>query len=67
MHSVGLDGVVSIVESPSGETKFNLVNGLIIERGFVSDAFVIDNKIEQKCELESPLVLTVANKIKESK
>lgn len=45
MSTVGLDGVVNIVESPTGETKFDLVNGLIIERGFVSDTFVTENKI----------------------
>lgn len=67
MSTVGLDGVVNIVESPTGETKFDLVNGLIIERGFVSDTFVTENKIQQKCELDQPLILTVASKIKDQK
>jgi chaperonin GroEL len=48
MTSVGLDGVVNIVESPIGETRFSLVNGLVFERGFVSNSFVTEFKIEQK-------------------
>jgi hypothetical protein len=27
MSTVGIDGSVNIVESPTGETRFNLVNG----------------------------------------
>lgn len=36
LSTVGLDGVINITESPTGETRFALVNGLVIERGFVS-------------------------------
>lgn len=46
MHSVGIDGTINIVESPTSETRFNLVNGLIFDRGFVSDAFITEHKIE---------------------
>jgi hypothetical protein len=46
MSSVGLNGVVNIIESPTGESRFSLVNGLIYERGFVSDAFVTEFKVE---------------------
>lgn len=52
MSTVGADGIVNIVESPTGITRFQLVNGLTLERGFVSDAFVTEHKIEQKVELE---------------
>lgn len=48
MDTVGLNGNVNIVESPTGQNKFNLVSGLVFERGFVSDAFVTEHKIEQK-------------------
>ncbi|CDW79081.1 chaperonin cpn60-mitochondrial-like [Stylonychia lemnae] len=64
MDAVGLEGNVNIVESPTGRNKFNLVNGLIYERGFVSDNFVTEFKVQQKCELEFPLVLVVGNKVK---
>lgn len=46
MTTIGPDGVVNIIESPTGETKFNLVNGLIFERGYVSEAFVTEHKVE---------------------
>ena len=48
MKSVGLNGVINIVESPTGETRFNLVNGLIFERGYVTEAFVTEHKVEKK-------------------
>lgn len=38
--SVGIDGVMNIVESPTGITNFKLVNGLIFNRGFVSSNFI---------------------------
>lgn len=48
MASVGVNGSVNIIESPTGQTRFNLVSGLIYERGLVSDAFVTEHKVEQK-------------------
>ena len=39
MTTVGLDGVINITESPTGQTRFALVNGLVIERGYVSEHF----------------------------
>lgn len=38
--TVGIDGVMNIVESPTGLTNFELVNGLIFNRGFVSSNFI---------------------------
>lgn len=46
MSNVGLNGTVNIVESPTGETRFNLVNGLIYERGLITDAFATEFKVE---------------------
>jgi chaperonin GroEL len=48
MASVGLNGTVNIVESSTGETRFNLVNGLLYDRGLVSDAFATEFKVEQR-------------------
>ena len=82
MTTVGLEGVINITESPTGETRFALVNGLVIERGFVDKLFAesLNNYTEEDeeagneakkktsgspvCELEHPLVLVVADKIK---
>lgn len=67
LTTVGLDGTMNIIESPTGLTQFRLVNGLVFNRGLVSTSFVQEavgaNMIEQSLELEHPLVLVVANKI----
>lgn len=40
LDEVGIDGVMNIVESPTGISDFRLVRGLIFNRGFVSNNFV---------------------------
>ena len=65
--TVGIDGVMNIVESPTGLTNFQLVNGLIFNRGFVSSNFIQEESggylVEQSVEYENPLILVVADKI----
>jgi chaperonin GroEL len=39
LSTVGLDGVINMTESPTGYSRFALVNGLVLERGFVSPLF----------------------------
>ena len=74
LNTVGLDGVINMTESPVGMTRFAMVNGLVIERGYVSQLFSEsvnsgddqsskDNKVDQIVDLEQPLVLVVADKI----
>lgn len=68
LNTVGLEGVINMTESPTGYSRFALVNGLVIERGFVSPLFIESeqenlNKKDQFVELEQPLVLVVADKI----
>ena len=68
LTTVGLEGVINMTESPTGYSRFALVNGLVIERGFVSPLFIEStqeniSKKEQFVELEQPLVLVVADKI----
>ena len=48
MSNVGLNGSVNIVESPTGMTRFNLVNGLIYDRGLITEAFATEFKVEQR-------------------
>ena len=67
MITVGINGSVNIIESPTGDTRFNLVNGLIYDRGLVTDAFAPEFKVEQRCEMEYPLVLVITNKITDVK
>ncbi len=40
LSTVGLEGVINMTESPTGQSRFALVNGLVLERGFVSPLFV---------------------------
>ena len=40
LNAVGIDGVMNIVESPTGISDFKLVRGLIFNRGLVSTNFV---------------------------
>lgn len=40
LSTVGLDGVVNITESPTGFSRFAMVNGLVFERGYVSPLFL---------------------------
>lgn len=40
LTTVGIDGVVNITESPTGFSRFAMINGLVYERGFVSPLFV---------------------------
>ena len=67
--SVGLDGTMNIVESPTGLSGFKLVNGLIFNRGYVSPSFVHadagGNVVESSIELDHPLILVVADRIKD--
>lgn len=46
MANVGVNGSVNIVESPTGLTRFNLVNGQIYERGLITDSFATELKVE---------------------
>jgi len=74
LHTVGLEGVINMTESPTGFSRFAMVNGLVLERGFVSPLFVESAQREQTeagklqereqfVELEAPLVLVVADRI----
>ena len=40
LNTVGLEGVVNITESPTGFSRFAMVNGLVFERGYVSSLFL---------------------------
>ena len=40
LDAVGIDGVMNIVESPTGISDFKLVRGLIFNRGLVNTNFV---------------------------
>jgi chaperonin GroEL len=56
MDKVGMDGVVTIEESKTGETYLDTVEGIQFDRGYKSPFFVTDNNSMQAI-LEDPYIL----------
>ena len=63
---VGMEGVVHIEESKTGETYLETVEGLQFDRGYKSPYFVTNNNT-MTSTLENPLVLIVDQKITQVK
>lgn len=59
---VGKDGVISLEESTTGKTEVSFVEGLQIERGYLSPYFVT-NPNKMICELENPYIFIFDKKI----
>jgi chaperonin GroEL len=59
---IGKDGVVTVEESKTSETKISLVDGMKIERGYISHHFVT-NQEKMQVELDSPHILLYDKKI----
>uniref|UniRef100_A0A146KYV3 Chaperonin HSP60, mitochondrial n=1 Tax=Lygus hesperus TaxID=30085 RepID=A0A146KYV3_LYGHE len=62
MEKVGRDGVITTQDGKTMATELEIVEGMSIDRGYVSPYFVTDAKT-QKTELEDALVLASAKKI----
>lgn len=62
IESVGKDGVITIGESKTTETKLNLVEGLRIDSGYIS-SYMIANEDDRE-EVEKPYILVSNLKIK---
>ena len=62
MEKVGKDGVITTQDGKTLATELELVQGMSVDRGYVSPYFVTDPKT-QKCELEEVHVLVSAKKI----
>jgi len=59
---VGKDGVVAIEESSTGKTELTIVEGMELDKGFISPYFVT-NPNKMICELENPYILIYDKKI----
>jgi chaperonin GroEL len=59
---VGKDGVISLEESSTGKTEVSFVEGMQIERGYLSPYFVT-NPNKMICELENPYIFIFDKKI----
>jgi len=64
LATVGRDGVVTVEEAKGFKTSLNIVEGLQIDRGYLSPYFV-NNTARMTCEMDNPVIL-VCNKRLES-
>ncbi|MBC8475686.1 MAG: chaperonin GroEL [Bacteroidetes bacterium] len=62
IEKVGLEGVVHIEESKTGDTYLETVEGMQFDRGFKSPYFVTDNNTMQSV-LDNPAVLVMDHKL----
>lgn len=62
LDKVGNDGVIAIEESKTGETYLEVVEGMMLDRGYKSPYFVTDNNLMQ-CVLENPSILLYDGRI----
>ncbi|XP_022959552.1 chaperonin CPN60-2, mitochondrial-like [Cucurbita moschata] len=62
MEKVGKEGVITISEGNTLDNELEIVEGMKLDRGFISPYFITNQK-NQKCELEDPLILIHEKKI----
>ena len=62
MDSVGKNGVIQVEESKTSETTLEVVEGMQIDRGFISPYFA-SNQSSMTTTLENPLILICDKKI----
>ena len=60
--AVGKDGVITLEESSSGNTEFTIVEGLQLDKGYITPYFVT-NPAKMTCELDNPYILVYDRKI----
>ena len=66
MEAAGTDGVITVEESDSIETSYEVVEGLQFDRGYLSPYFVTDAE-RMAAELKEPYVLITDQKIKKAR
>ena len=62
MESVGKNGVIQVEESKTSETSLEIVEGMQIDRGFISPYFATNNST-MTTTLENPIILIYDRKI----
>jgi len=62
IKKTGKDGVITVEEGSSFDTKIDYKQGMEIDRGFLSNYF-ITNQEKQECELDNPYILITDKKL----
>jgi chaperonin GroEL len=62
MDKVGKEGVITVEEAKSLETKLEVVEGMQFDRGYLSPYFVTDSE-RMQCELDDPYILLHEKKL----
>lgn len=61
IEDVGIDAVISVEEGKTVETEYKVIDGMEIERGYMSNYFC--NSDGGKCVLDNPLILMTTHHI----
>ena len=62
MERVGKEGVITVAEGKTLENELEVVEGMKLDRGYISPYFITDPKT-MKAELDSPYILIVEKKV----
>ena len=62
MRQVSKDGVITVEEAKGRDTNVEIVKGMELDRGYLSQYFV-NNEEQMKCEMDNPKILLYDGKI----
>jgi len=62
MEKVGNEGVISVEEAKSLNTELDVVEGMQMDRGYLSPYFVTNSE-KMICDMENPFILITENKL----
>jgi chaperonin GroEL len=66
VSEVGKDGIIDVERSNNAETKFEIINGFVVDSGYISNAFITDNS-KNEVVLHDVLILLANDKIYNAK